>query len=72
MIQELENYLHTQKSRKQDELREIAQKLVSNEVLVGAVSSELSAYELRFTTLVSQVGMPFDCLPELTRFVKVK
>jgi len=71
MIQELENYLHTQKTRKQDELREIAQKLISSEVLMGAVSSELSAYELRFTTLVSQVGMPFDSLPELTKFAEV-
>jgi len=61
MIQELENYLHTQKTQKQDELREIAQKLISNEVFLGAVSSELSAHELRFTTLVSQVGVLFDC-----------
>jgi len=55
-VQELENYLHSQKTRKQDELREVAQKLINGEVLGATVSSELSAYELRCNSLVLQVG----------------
>ena len=62
MVQELENYLHSQKTEKRDELREIAQKMISSEILEGAVSSELCAYELRSTTLVSQVSALFDFL----------
>ena len=62
LVQELENYLHTQKTQKQDELREVAQKLINSEVLIGAVSSQLSAYQLRCITLVTQVVVLFDCL----------
>jgi len=56
MIQELENYLHSQKTSKRDELRQIAERLISSEVVAATVSSELSAYELRSTALVTQVG----------------
>jgi len=63
LVQELENYLHSQKTEKRDELREIAQKMISSEILEGAVSSELCAYELRCTTLVSQVSALSDFLP---------
>jgi len=55
IFQELENHLHSQKTSKQEELREIAQRLISSEVLAATVSSELSAYELRCNTLVTQV-----------------
>jgi len=53
--QELENQLHSQKRGNQAELRELAQKLGSSEALRDSVSSELSAYELRCSSLESQV-----------------
>jgi len=58
--QELENCLHGQKREKQDELREIANKLISGEVLCEAVGSELSAYEHRCSALISQVSRHSD------------
>jgi len=56
-LQELENHLHSQKTRQRDELKVIAERLMNAEVLKDSVSSHLSAYEQRYNTLVSQVCM---------------
>ena len=49
--------MHSQKTDKQDYLRELANKMTSSDILVDTVSSEMSAFELRCTTLVAQVAV---------------
>jgi hypothetical protein len=60
-FQDLENFLHSQKSSNKDQLRLLSHALIDNHVLSVTISADFENYQLRYDTLINKVSIGLSC-----------